>query len=323
MKKIWTTLCAFLFFVLLSACAPSTADKWQEQYDLGIRYLSESNYEQAIIAFESAIEIDNKNELSYIGLSNAYLSIGNYSDAIKILDCAVEQCGETESLSQQKEQLLQIIATLDPEQAEALSPDNLTGETKFSVKDCEEWGYPYQCTLFDLQKKGLATDSNPEEIIEQAKQTIPDWGTGGYHGTTVQYENPEIAVYTSTEDLYVWYIKETEAGDFTGPRGIAVGQTLQDVISRFYCENTYAIEYAETLSLDIAQKNFEKRDDGSLSASLWDRNGNTPNRFASLLISENGKSTLDYYGDTVGLIIEFENNIAVSYTVVYHKPWEA
>lgn len=29
---------------------------WQEQYDLGLRYLSEGNYEEAIIAFTAAIE---------------------------------------------------------------------------------------------------------------------------------------------------------------------------------------------------------------------------------------------------------------------------
>ena len=32
----------------LAACGQSTQETWQEQYDLGVRYLSEGNYEEAI-----------------------------------------------------------------------------------------------------------------------------------------------------------------------------------------------------------------------------------------------------------------------------------
>lgn len=46
---------------------------WQEQYDLGIRYLSEGNYEEAIIAFTTAIELDPKQASAYVGRGNAYI----------------------------------------------------------------------------------------------------------------------------------------------------------------------------------------------------------------------------------------------------------
>lgn len=49
---------------------------WQEQYDLGIRYLSEGNYEEAIIAFTAAIEIDPKQALAYVGRGDAYILSG-------------------------------------------------------------------------------------------------------------------------------------------------------------------------------------------------------------------------------------------------------
>lgn len=49
---------------------------WQEQYDLGIRYLSEGNYEEAIIAFTAAIEIDPRQSLPYIGRGDAYIGSG-------------------------------------------------------------------------------------------------------------------------------------------------------------------------------------------------------------------------------------------------------
>lgn len=49
---------------------------WQEQYDLGIRYLSEGNYKEAIIAFTAAIEIDPKQAPAYVGRGDAYVLSG-------------------------------------------------------------------------------------------------------------------------------------------------------------------------------------------------------------------------------------------------------
>ena len=49
---------------------------WQEQYDLGIRYLEEGDYEQAIVAFTAAIEIDPKQAVVYVGRAQAYIESG-------------------------------------------------------------------------------------------------------------------------------------------------------------------------------------------------------------------------------------------------------
>lgn len=54
----------------------NSASSWQEQYDLGVRYLSEGNYQEAIIAFTAAIEIDPKQSLPYIGRGDAYIGSG-------------------------------------------------------------------------------------------------------------------------------------------------------------------------------------------------------------------------------------------------------
>ena len=59
----------------LSACGQS-GPTWQEQYDLGVRYLSEGNYEEAIIAFTAAIEIDPKRPQAFIGRGDAYTGTG-------------------------------------------------------------------------------------------------------------------------------------------------------------------------------------------------------------------------------------------------------
>jgi len=71
------------FSLALSACGQKVST-WQEQYDLGVRYLEEGNYEEAIIAFTTAIEIDPKRVEAYSGLANIYLVMGETEKAAEV-----------------------------------------------------------------------------------------------------------------------------------------------------------------------------------------------------------------------------------------------
>ena len=82
MKQMVNCVFAVLLLLSLSACAqpttgPSASEDdvptWREQYDLGVRYLEEGNYEEAIIAFTAAIEIDPKRAEAYVGRGDAYV----------------------------------------------------------------------------------------------------------------------------------------------------------------------------------------------------------------------------------------------------------
>jgi len=93
MKRIISSVFIVLIVVILCSCGAKNLT-WQEQYDLGVRYLSEGNYEEAIIAFTAAIEIDPKQALAYIGRGDAYsaqtdtenltLALSDYELAINI-----------------------------------------------------------------------------------------------------------------------------------------------------------------------------------------------------------------------------------------------
>ena len=74
-KRILNLLVLCALLVGLSACGQSAEAQWQEQYDLGVRYLSEGNYEEAIIAFTAAIEIDPKRAEAFVGRGDAYYGI--------------------------------------------------------------------------------------------------------------------------------------------------------------------------------------------------------------------------------------------------------
>ena len=85
MKRFFYILLAALLLLTLAACqkAPEAAEPadeapgWQAKYDLGVRYLSEGKYEEAILAFEAAIEIDPKNADAYRKLAEAYEQTGD------------------------------------------------------------------------------------------------------------------------------------------------------------------------------------------------------------------------------------------------------
>ena len=99
LSEFHTAFCALLFPValILASCAAQTSGNlsaWQEQYDLGMRYLTESDYEEAILAFTAAIEIDSKQADSYVYLTQVYLSAGNSEMAETIRAQGYEATGD-------------------------------------------------------------------------------------------------------------------------------------------------------------------------------------------------------------------------------------
>ena len=90
--------------LLLCACGQDATAAWQEQYDLGVKYLSDGNYEEAIIAFTAAIDIDPKRPEAYSGLADAYLGLRDRDSALAALQAGIDATGE-ESLEDRLEEL--------------------------------------------------------------------------------------------------------------------------------------------------------------------------------------------------------------------------
>lgn len=81
MKRVYVLILVLCLSLGLVGCGQK-APTWQEQYDLGVRYLSEGNYEEAIIAFTTAIEIDPKHPTAYVGRGDAYIGSGKTSESL-------------------------------------------------------------------------------------------------------------------------------------------------------------------------------------------------------------------------------------------------
>lgn len=79
MKKktiILALVCVLCVAVLCSCSDMGKPLTYQDYFDLGMRYLSEGNYQEAIIAFTSAIEIDPKQVSAYVKRGDAYVLSG-------------------------------------------------------------------------------------------------------------------------------------------------------------------------------------------------------------------------------------------------------
>ena len=136
--------------LLLSACAKvvpgNVADNdhttWQEQYDLGVRYLSEGNYERAIIAFTAAIEIDPKTPEAYIGLADAYMGNGESVKAAEVLNTALGGLADEGDLAVIREKLSTITEDEPETETEMQSPDD-----KEETPDYTRYAIPIEAAI--------------------------------------------------------------------------------------------------------------------------------------------------------------------------------
>ena len=67
---LFVIIAVVILVVVLAVTAPKRALK--KQLDLGQKYLTELDYDQAILAYEDALKIDPKNEEAYLGLIGIY-----------------------------------------------------------------------------------------------------------------------------------------------------------------------------------------------------------------------------------------------------------
>lgn len=77
--------------------------KLQTQLDLGNKYLTEGQYEDAVVAFEAAISIEPKTPEAYKGLAEAYEAMGDYEAAKKALQRGIEATADVVQLYGQME----------------------------------------------------------------------------------------------------------------------------------------------------------------------------------------------------------------------------
>lgn len=148
MKKIFI----FALTAVLALTVSCGGTKSETPYELGERYLDLMDYEEAIISFRAAIEIDPKNIDAYIGLAKAYEALGKTEEALSALSIGVSATG-SERLS----------ALVEAVKAGASVYDMADGEKETPTSDLTETEAP----PFDENEPIVINDEVLENILRE------------------------------------------------------------------------------------------------------------------------------------------------------------
>ncbi len=99
MKKVIIGVTTGVVLLAVAICvliSGRITSPFEQQLELGYKYLQEGNYEEAILAFEKAIEIEPKNYKGYLGLSETYVAMGDYDKAYEILEKGIKKTNAKE-----------------------------------------------------------------------------------------------------------------------------------------------------------------------------------------------------------------------------------
>jgi hypothetical protein len=253
MKRVGVVFCVIMLF--LTACGQREPKQesdlsWQEQYDLGVRYLSEGNYEEAIIAFTAAIEIDPKQPEAYIGIADAYIAQGDTAAAKKALEDGLSACGENEAL-QAKLQELDTSDDTEPqgEYAEYYTT-NLIRPQELTINGVPFW----EASVSDAEavypggENVPASEDNPYEWYE--------WYNAFVYGTTGMKYGCLSAEYDDGGTIHILaydsFLSKGIEGFSTEVRGLQCGQTLSDVVTNLGLTDAAAAEIAQVSNTFIA-----------------------------------------------------------------------
>ena len=139
MKRIDLQCLLLALLCLLCACSAQpkmemedAVPSWRTQYDLGVRYLSEGNYKEAILAFEAAIEIDPKQETIYLKYAEAYTQQGDDASALRVLTRGFRET-QSELLVREENKLKRKILQGNSAVAELPAAVDSTGNTNYDA----------------------------------------------------------------------------------------------------------------------------------------------------------------------------------------------
>jgi len=228
--------------------------KLQEQLDLGEKYISELDYEQAIVAYEMAIEIDPMSADAYLGLAAAYMSAGNYEKAIETLKLGYEKTGNEVMLTQMRifEDAMALSGGANG-QISGIETGDVNNESNLpKVPETEIDGvihppyYEYDLTdesilyfdtLIGLLEEGAYEEAIEIFTIESANRVVQSIGDGHPVIVHIVYDNKKIYIDVGAVDEVYIIIVPIDSGMGYGLRKRVNEYQSIDSYLYGYCAN--------------------------------------------------------------------------------------
>lgn len=278
-----------LAVLFLSGCKGQEQPTWQEQYDLGMKYLAESHYEEAILAFTAAIEIDEKQVEAYIGRGDAYMGTmqATNEDASE-----ANQHLEQYALAEKDYLFALELESTRKDVYEKLAALYLYGDDQENATNILQRGYDLlqESSLFKRLQELLTFNYTKQDVLTAADVTITGWTPSTtletmpmqatvtyplliYNGEQMDFSTFEQGDFSSEMAAVqalmsqietkgsicgdgagtwatFWEDKLVDVYTQIGPRGVTIGMSMPDVLQRFACENKKILNAANTQTLE-------------------------------------------------------------------------
>ena len=153
-------LAAFINIWLHNAPARQLA----KQLDLGNRYLEEMDYEQAVVAFTKAIEIDPMNVDAYIGAADAYIGLGDLESAKAVLEQGMKMVSD-ETIDTKLKEVLDEIDRMSGEERNKESDLSVDKEIEKNTEEMK-----YSSLLNAMRELIIAEDYEQANVLVQTQE---------------------------------------------------------------------------------------------------------------------------------------------------------
>lgn len=238
---------AVVIAVIIIARTNSPKNLLQDQLNLGYRYLEELNYEQAVAAFEAAIEIDPRNIEGYNGLVNAYAGQGNADGFLSVYELANTNLTSDETDLIRKS----IVVELDKMINEATADGNreLADELIEILKQIA----PEEAEKYTLTNPATEEDDESEEITDLNPYIIKSERSDGVV-FTYEYDDAGNMICKSGSDG-TWTVYEYDA----------FGQCIK-------YEESYGAggEFQYDSEGRVVKNSLGRYDSGNLEINMWE-----------------------------------------------------
>ncbi|MCD8106455.1 MAG: tetratricopeptide repeat protein [Oscillospiraceae bacterium] len=139
MKKLLSIiLTVTITLTLFTSCASASKALASTYLDLGEKYLTDLNYEQAIVYFNKLIEVEPKNTRAYTGAAEAYAAMGDTASAIAILEQGIEAVDDPTELEEMLTVLLaELVVEDEPTPDEPVTDEETSPEGEDEIEEEE------------------------------------------------------------------------------------------------------------------------------------------------------------------------------------------
>ncbi|MCD7785523.1 MAG: carboxypeptidase regulatory-like domain-containing protein [Oscillospiraceae bacterium] len=116
MKRVFAIILSVaLIMTLFTSCIQVNQALSIAYLNIGEKYLTDLNYEKAIVCFNKLIEVEPRNSSAYLGLAEAYVAVDDVESAVETLKTALEVFSDDEDV---RIELLEKLIEIDPTESE-------------------------------------------------------------------------------------------------------------------------------------------------------------------------------------------------------------